>query len=125
MIALRFTRSRDEQNEVSFDNVNKKFTPGLCAYDITNAVAELMEETYTLAEAIGICALRQVKFDNFYAHNSKGKYVAFNSEFVEFERDNQCFTGERCVIAKFNNYIAFGEIDFESEWYKCKSIELV
>ena len=61
----------------------------------------------------------------FSIPNTKGHYVAFNADFVELERDNQDFMGERAVIAKLNNYIAYGQIDMNSEWYKCKSIELV
>ena len=82
------------------------------------------EEIITIDEAIEICALRQVRFDNWHASNTKGNYVAFNADFVELERDNQDYLGNRAVIAKLNNYIAFGQIDMESNMYKCKSIEL-
>ena len=124
MIALRYTRTRNEEGFTSEDQVNKKQYEGLCAYDITSEVERLQDEDYTFEEAIKICALKQVKFDNWHAHNSKGNFVVFNADFIEYDRDNQYYTGERAVIAKLNNYMAYGQIDMESEWYKCKSIEL-
>ncbi len=124
MIALRFTSNRNEENFTSEDQVNKIQFNGLCAYDITSEVERMMDEDYTLEEAIEICALKQTKFDNWHASNTQGNYVAFNADFVELERDNQDFLGNRAVIAKLNDYIAFGQIDMNSDWYKCKSIEL-
>lgn len=125
MIALRFTTNRNEQDVTSEDQVNKVQFNGLCAYDITSEVERMIDEDYTLEDAIEICALKQVKFDNWHASNTKGHYVAFDASFIELERDNQDFMGNRAIIAKLNNYIAFGQIDMKSEWYKCKSIELV
>ncbi len=125
MIALRFTSTKNEETFTSEDQVNKVQFNGLCAYDITSEVDRMIEADYTLSDAIEICALKQVRFDNWHASNSKGRYVAFNADFVELERDNQDFLGNRAVIVKLNNYIAHGQINMESEWYKCKSIELV
>lgn len=124
MIALRYTSNRNEENITSEDQVNKIKFKGLCAYDITSEVERMLDDEYTLSEAIEICALKQVKFDNWHASNTKGNYVAFNAEFVELERDNQDFMGNRAVIVNMNDYIAYGQIDMESEWYKCKNIEL-
>ncbi len=125
MIALRFTKNRNETGFTSEDQVNKIQFNGLCAYDITSEVERMIEETYTMDEAIAICALKQVKFDNWHASNTKGNFVAFNANFIENERDNQSFTGERAVIAELNDYIGFGQIDMESDVYKIKSMELV
>lgn len=125
MIALRFTTNKNEENIKSEDQVNKIKFAGLCAYDITSEVERMLSEDYSLSDAIQICALKQVRFDNWHASNTKGKYVVFNGEFVGFERDNQDFLGNRAVITTLNDYIAFGEINMESESYKCKSIELI
>lgn len=125
MIALRFTNTRNEEGFTSEDQVNKIQFAGLCAYDITNEVDRMISEDYTLEDAIEICAMKQVKFDNWHAHNTKGNYVVFNGEFIESERDNQDYLGNRAVIAKLNNYIGFGQIDMESDYYKCKGIELI
>lgn len=125
MIALRFTTNKDEKNITSEDQVNKVKFNGLCAYDITSEIERMIEDDYSIDEAIEICALKQVKFDNWHASNTKGYYVAFEADFVELERDNQDFLGNRAVIATINNYIAFGQIDMDSEYYKCKSIELI
>lgn len=125
MIALRFTTNQNEHNITSEDQVNKVKFNGLCAYDITIEVERMIEEDYSLEDAIQICALKQVKFDNWHAHNTNGCFVVFNADFIELERDNQDFQGNRAVIVKLDNYIASGQIDMKSEWYKCKSIELV
>ena len=65
----------------------------------------MINEDYTLSDAIEICALKQVKFDNWHASNTKGNYIAFNADFVELERDNQDFLGNRAVIVKLNDYL--------------------
>ncbi len=124
IIALRFTKNRNEVGLTSEDQVNKIQFNGLCAYDMTSEIERMMNEDYILEDAIQICAINQTKFDNWHAHNSKGNYVVFNAEFVENERDNQDFLGERAVIAKLINYIGFGQIDMESDYYKCKSVKL-
>ena len=125
MIALRFTTNRDEKNFTSEDQVNKVKFNGLCAYDISSEVERMIEADYSFEDAIEICALNQVKHDNWHASNTKGHYVVFDADFVEYERDNQDYTGNRAVIVKLNEYIAFGQIDMQSEWYKCKSIEII
>jgi hypothetical protein len=125
IIALRFTSTRNEAGFTSEDQVNKVQFNGICAYDITSEVERMIDEDYTLEDAIEICALKQVKFDNWHASNTKGNYVAFNSEFVSHERDNQDFLGNRAVIVKLNDYIGFGQIDMGSANYKCLPFELV
>lgn len=125
IIALRFTSTRNESGFTSEDQVNKVQFDGLCAYDITSEVERLIEETYTLEEAVQICAMKQVKFDNWHANNTKGNYVVFNANFISIERDNQDFLGNRAVIAELNDYIGFGQIDMESDYYRLKSFESV
>lgn len=123
MIALRFTRTLDETGFTSEDQVNKKQFAGLCAYDISDAVSELVNKDYSFEEAVSICALRQVEFDNWHAHNTDGKFVVFEGKFIEFERDNQDFTGNRAVLVDIKSYYGHGQIDMKSEWYKIKYIE--
>ena len=125
MIALRFTTNKNEKGLTSEDQVNKIKFDGLCAYDITSEVERMINEDYSLSDAIEICALKQVKCDNWHASNTNGNYVALNANFVELERDNCDFLGNRAVIVEINNYIAIGQIDMLSETYKCKSIELL
>ena len=125
MIALRFTTNKNEKGLTSEDQVNKMQFNGLCAYDITSEVERMINEDYSLSDAIEICALKQVICDNWHASNTKGHYVAFNAKFIELERDNQDFLGNRAVIVEINNYIAYGQIDMLSTNYKCKSIELL
>jgi len=125
MIALRFTTNRNEESFTSEDQVNKIQFNGLCVYDITSEVERMIEDDYTFEEAVSIIALRQVKFDNWHAQNTKGNFVIFNADFIELERDNQDYLGNRAVIAKINNYTAFGQIDMQSEYYRCKSLELI
>ena len=125
MIALRFTKNKEEKNLTSEDQVNKVQFHGLCAYDMTSEIDRMMEGSYTMEEAIKICALRQVKYDNWHASNKKGHYVVFDADFVEWERDNHDYTRKRAVIVTINNYLAYGQIDMESERYRMKSIELV
>ena len=128
MIALRFTTNRNEDQVTSEDQVNKVQFNGLCAYDITEVFEEMKNDSwyegYSDQELFGIIAIKQVKHDNWHAKNTKGNFVIMNADFVEYERDNQDFLGNRAVIVKLNDYISFGQIDMESEWYKCKSIEL-
>lgn len=125
MIALRFTTNTNETNLTSEDQVNKIQFNGLCAYDITSEVKRMIADDYTIEEAIKICALKQVKCDNWHAHNSKGSFVVFDADFVEYERDNQDFLGNRAVIVTINNYIAAGEINMISEYYKINSLTLI
>jgi hypothetical protein len=125
MIALRFTRTKNEAGFTSEDQVNKVQFPGLCAYDITDAVNDLIEDGYSESDAYEICAKKQAEFDNWHAHNSKGSYVIFAAKFVEYERDNQDRFGGRAVIVKLEKYLAYGELKQLNYGYACKSIELV
>ena len=125
MIALRFTTNKNEKGLTSEDQVNKMQFNGLCAYDITSEVERMINEDYSLSDAIEICALKQVKCDNWHASNTKGHYVAFNANYIELERDNVDFLGNRAVIVELDSYIAHGQIDMLSTNYKCKSIELL
>jgi len=122
MIALRFTTNKNEQNITSEDQVNKVQFNGLCAYDITNILEDMKNdswyEDYTDEELFGIIAIKQVKHDNWHAHNSKGNFVIIDCNFVDFERDNQDFTGRRAVIVNDISYLHFGKIDMESDIYK-------
>ena len=123
MIALRYTSNRNETGFRSEDQVNKVMYDGLCAYDITDEIMRMQDEGYKLKDAIEICALRQVKYDNWHASNSNGNYVVFDADFIGYDRDNQDYLGNRAVIAKLNEYIAYGQIDLNSKYYACKSIE--
>lgn len=125
MIALRFTQTRNEEHFKSEDQVNKIQFNGLCAYDITSEVEMMLNDDYELKNAIQIIARKQAEFDNWHAHNSKGNYVVFDAEFVELERDNFDFNGNRAVIVKINNYIAFGKLEQLNYGYRCESIEMV
>jgi len=125
MLVLRFTTNVNEKRVQSEDQVNKRKFNGLCGYDISDAVSNLVNDDYTIEEAINIVALKQVKHDNWHAHNTKGKFVVFEGDFVEFERDNQSFDGSRAIIASINNYEAIGIIDMESEYYRIKELEII
>ena len=125
MIALRFTTNKDEKNITSEDQVNKVKFNGLCAYDITSVVSEMVEDDYTEEEAFQICARKQAEFDNWHSHNTNGEYVIFEAEFIELERDNQDRFGNRAVIVELNEYKAFGKLEQTIYGYRCKSIELV
>ena len=125
MIALRFTTNKNEKGLTSEDQVNKIKFNGLCAYDITSEVKRMINEDYSLSDAIEICALKQVRCDNWHASNTKGHYVAFNANYIGLERDNKDFLGNRAVIVEIDNYIAYGQIDMLSDTYKCKSIDIL
>lgn len=125
VIALRFTTNRDERNITSEDQVNKVKFAGLCAYDITSEVEQMIEDGYSIEDAYQIIARKQAEFDNWHAHNTSGNYVIFEGTFVSLERDNFDFLGNRAVIVKLNNYLAYGKLDQMAYGYKCNSIELV
>jgi hypothetical protein len=120
---IRFTKNNNETNFKSEDQVNKVMFNGVCAYDISEAVSELINEDYTLEEAVQICAKKQAEHDNWHAHNTNGHYVIFDGEFVEYERDNQDFKGNRAVIAKIKSYVGFGRVEQTQYGYKVDSFQ--
>lgn len=123
MIYLRFTKY-ENLNHKSTDNVNHKQLEGLCAYDITNAVQEMIDNDYSEADAYKICAKKQAEFDNWHASNADYKYIIFLGDFIEYDRDNQCFTKERAVVAKPDSLVATGRLERGEYGYVCKEITI-
>lgn len=122
MIALRFTTNQNEKNITSEDQVNKVKFNGLCAYDITAIIEDLRQDSWyaddTDEELFNAIAIKQVKHDNWHAHNTNGKFVIIECDFVEFERDNQDFTGKRAVIVDNISYLHSAQIDMDYEVYR-------
>jgi hypothetical protein len=118
MIALRFTKEKNEFGRVSTDTVNNKKLSGLCAYDITAFVDEWIEEGWDFEDAVQIAAKKQAEFDNWHATNHGGQFVIFDGEFLEYDRDNQDFEKKRAVVAEINFYYGHGRIEQCAHGYK-------
>ena len=124
MIALRYTSTKDETGFNSEDQRNGGFFNGLCCYDITDAVDDLINNDYDFDEAVMLCARKQAEFDNWFATNSKGQFVIFEGEKTGFDTHNQDRFGNRAVIARLKKYEAIGTIIQNKYGYCNGSIEL-
>ena len=126
MIVLRFTKTQDEKYRTSTDNVNDRDLKGLCGFDITDAVQDLMASDYSEEEAFIICARKEAEHDNWHAMNHDGFYSIFEGGFVEFDRDNVDRFRKRAVVAKFDWGLAFGQLEADPEYgWNSKSIRLI
>lgn len=126
MICLRFTKTKNEKNNTSIDNVNHKTLSGLCCYDITDEIHNLVNnEECTHKEAYQICAKKEAEHDNWHCSNHDGNFVIFDGSFVEFDRDNQDRFGGRAVVATLDQYLAYGKIEQCQYGYKWKDITVV
>ena len=107
MLCLRPTKNFNELETVSYDNVNRKRLKGVCAYDVTDAVADMIQnDEATEQEAYARIARKQAEFDNFHCSNAQNSFVIFEGDFIEYDRDNQDFEHKRAIVAKINYYIA-------------------
>ena len=122
---LRYTSTKDETRFTSEDQVNKVKFNGLCAYDISEDISEMLESGYEFTQACEILARKQAEFDNWHCHNSKGQYVIFSGRTVGLDRDNQDRHGNRAVIAKLKEYEGYGLLVQQEYGYSCVSFQTV
>ena len=125
MICLRFTKYEENNKHNSTDQVNHKQLAGLCCFDITQTIKKLLNEDYTEKEAYQICARLEAEHDNWHATNHNGRFIIFEGDFVEYDRDNQDRFGNRAIVANLDQVLAIGEIQPGELGWKWKNIKII